>query len=151
MVRIPCHVRKFVREGFFPFVPFTFRTPQVFGLIEALVDTGSPFTVLSTTDALKLRLPITRMRPEGSAYLAGFHFLRCPIKTPSIRFRTEDAKSLKIVLPKIGVLVPTKITKKTLQDVKHIPSIIGNDFLEDHRFALYFNPTAKVAYLERVE
>ena len=151
MVRIPCHVRKFVRERLFPFVPFTVRSPRFFGIIEALIDTGSPFTVLSTMDALKLKVPIKRMRRGESVSLAGFRFFNYPIKNPSIRFRTEDAKSLKIDLPKMGVLVPTKIDKKTLQDVKHIPSIIGNDFLEDQRFALYFNPTAKVAYLERVE
>lgn len=151
MVRIPCHVRKFVRERFFPFVPLTVRLPRFFGYIEALIDTGSPFTVLSTTDALRLRVPIRKMRGRESVHLAGFHFFNCPLKNPSIRFRTEDAKSVKIDPPKIGVLIPTKISKKTLQDVKHIPSIMGNDFLEDQRFALYFDPTAKVAYLERVE
>ena len=151
MVCIPCHVRRFVRGRFFPFVPFTVRASRVFGIIEALIDTGSPFTVLSTVDALKLKLPITKMRKGESVHLAGFHFFSFPIKNPSIRFRTEDAKSLKIDLPKIGVLIPTKISKKTLQDVKHIPSIIGNDLLEEQGFALYFNPTAKIAYLERAE
>lgn len=151
MVRIPCHVRRFVRGRFFPFVPFTVRSARVFGIIEALVDTGSPFTVLSTTDALKLKLPITKMRKGESVHLAGFRFLSSPIKNPAIRFRTEDGKSHGINLPKMGVLIPTKINKKTLQDVKHIPSILGNDLLEEHKLALYFSPATKVALLETVE
>jgi len=52
-------------------------------------------------------------------------------------------------LPKIGVLIPTKTGKNAIEDVREIPSIIGNDFLEEHKFALYFNPSTKVAYLEQ--
>jgi len=49
----------------------------------------------------------------------------------------------------MGVLIPTKIDKKTLRDVQHIPSLIGNDFLEDQGFTLIFNPSNKSAYLEQ--
>jgi hypothetical protein len=49
----------------------------------------------------------------------------------------------------MGVLIPTKIDKKTLRDVQHIPSLIGNDFLEDQGFTLVFNPSNKSAYLEQ--
>jgi len=49
----------------------------------------------------------------------------------------------------MGVLIPTKINRKVLEEVKHIPSIIGNDFLEEQKFALYYNPSGRIAYLER--
>jgi len=81
--------------------------------------------------------------------LAGHRFLNCPLGNVSMTFRTENAEPLKIDLQRIGVLVPTKTSKKLLESVKDIPSIIGNDFLEDNNFTLVFNPNAKVAYLER--
>lgn len=51
-------------------------------------------------------------------------------------------------MPAIGSLVPTKIDNKTLDEVKHIPSIIGNEFLEEQKLTLYFNPSNRVVYLE---
>jgi len=149
LTRISCHARRFVRDRVFPFVSFSIRFSHFFGYVEALIDTGSPFTVLSTTDALKLKLPIASMRKGETVLLAGFRFLNVPIQNVRLMFRTENAKSLSIEIPRLGVLIPTKIDKQMLEDVKHIPSIIGNDFLEDHNFILYFNPSVRIAYLER--
>ena len=91
------------------------------------------------------------MQRGEAVSLAGYRFFNHQLDNVSMTFRTEDAKPLKIDLPKIGVLIPTKISREALDTVKDIPSIIGNDFLEDYGFALYFNPTARVAYLERLE
>jgi len=44
--------------------------------------------------------------------------------------------------------MPTTINKKVLNDVKPIPSIVGNDFLEENNLALFFNPSQKITYLE---
>ena len=64
-------------------------------------------------------------------------------------FRTDDQKSLTIQFNNMGVLIPTKLGPNQLEGVKHIPSIVGNDFLEQEKFGLYVNPSTKVAYLER--
>lgn len=149
MVRIPCHLRKFIRERLFPFVPFIIRFSRFSGVLEALIDTGSPHTVLSTKDALKLKLPIKKWRGGEPISLAGFRFFNHPISNVTITFRKEDNNSLQITVPKMGVLIPTKINRKVLEEVKHIPSIIGNDFLEEQKFALYYNPSGRIAYLER--
>lgn len=147
MARVPCHVRKFIADRYFCFLPFTLRFSHFFGFIEALVDTGSPFTVLSPADALKLKLPITTMRSGSPVSLAGFRFLNHPLDKVHLNFKTEDAQYLSIEM-KMGVLIPTKIDRQTLEDVKHIPSLIGNDFLEDQKLALIFDPSTKSAYLE---
>ena len=65
-----------------------------------------------------------------------------------MHFRTESDELLKVNLPTIGSLIPTKMDKRTMDEVKYIPSIIGNDFLENQKLALYFNPSARVVYLE---
>jgi hypothetical protein len=145
-VRIPCHVRKFVSGRLFCFLPFSLRFSHCFGFIEALVDTGSPFTVLSPTDALRLKLPITTMRTGSPVSLAGFRFLNHPLEKANLNFKKEDGQYYQVEM-KIGVLVPTKTDKAALEAVKHIPSLIGNDFLEDHKLSLVFNPSAKVAFL----
>jgi hypothetical protein len=123
------------------------RFSHFFGFIEALVDTGSPFTVLSTTDALKLKLPIKTMRKGSPVALAGFRFLCHQLPNSHLNFKMEDGQYF-TVNTSMGVLVPTKMDKKTLRDIQHIPSLIGNDFLEDQGLALIFNPSAKIAYLE---
>lgn len=125
------------------------KSSHCFGFIEALVDTGSPFTVLSTVDALKLRLPIKTMRKVEPVYLAGFTFFKATLGNSSMTFRTDDQKSLTIQFNNMGVLIPTKLDPNQLEGVKHIPSIVGNDFLEQEKFGLYVNPSTKVAYLER--
>jgi len=58
----------------FPFVSFFLRTPIISKPVDALIDTGSPFTVLSTNDVLSTRMPVTRMRSGEKVSLAGFRF-----------------------------------------------------------------------------
>lgn len=149
MVVIPCHVRKFVSDRHFCFVPFTLRFAHCFGFVEALVDTGSPFTVLSPIDALKLKLPITTMRSGSPVFLAGFRFLCHQLPKTHINFKMDDGQYFGVDRA-MGVLVPTKINPQTLKAVQHIPSLIGNDFLEDQKFTLVFNPSSNLAYLEQI-
>jgi len=132
----------------FPFITFFLRTSHISKLVDALIDTGSPFTVLSTNDVLSTRMPITRMQSGEIVSLAGFRFFNHPIRDVTMNFRTESDELFKVNLPKIGSLIPTKIDKETMNNVKHIPSIIGNDFLEEQKLALYFNPSTRVVYLE---
>jgi len=148
--RIKCYARRFIRGKLFPFVTLVLvaKRPAITRPMVALIDTGSPFTVLSPKDVMSSRLPITRMQSGETVGLAGFRFFNHPIKNVTLNFRTEEGKRLEVSLPSIGALIPTKIDKKTLGEVKDIPSILGNDFLEDQKFALYFNPSTQTAYLE---
>jgi len=146
--RIPCSIRALARRKPFPFVTFFLRAPHIAKPVDALIDTGSPYTVLSTNEIMSTRLPITRMRSGETVSLAGFHFFNHPIRNVNMSFGTETGELFKVSIPTIGSLIPTKLDKKTLDEVKHIPSIIGNDFLEEQKLALYFNPSTRTAYLE---
>jgi hypothetical protein len=88
------------------------------------------------------------MQSGETVALAGFHFFNHPIKGVTISFRTETEELLKINLPSIGSLIPTKIDERILDEIKSIPSIVGNDFLEEQNLSLVFNPSARTAYLE---
>jgi len=146
--RIPCSLRALIGKRFFPFVTYFLTSSHINKAIDAIVDTGSPYTVLSTNEILGTRLPIHTMRKGETVSLAGFRFFRYPINNVTLTFRTETNELFKGRLGSIGALVPTKPDKKTLDDVKHIPNIIGHDFLEENKLSLYFNPSAKITYLE---
>ena len=148
MPRIRCSIRGLLGRRPFPFVTFFLRTPHFAKPVDALIDTGSPFTVLSTNDVLSSRLPITKMQSGETVSLAGYRFFNHQIRDATLSFRTETDELFKANLPSIGSLVPTKLDKKTMDDVKHIPSIIGNDFLEEQKLVLYFNPSIREVYLE---
>jgi hypothetical protein len=146
--RIRCSIRALFSRKPFPFVTFYVRTLHISKPVDALIDTGSPFTVLSTNDILSTRMAITKMQSGETVTLAGYRFFNHPIKDAIMNFRTESDELFKVNLPTIGSLIPTKMDKRTMDEVKYIPSIIGNDFLENQKLALYFNPSARVVYLE---
>ncbi|MCJ7471095.1 hypothetical protein MUO74_11505 [Candidatus Bathyarchaeota archaeon] len=148
MPRIRCSIRPLFSRKPFPFVTFFVRTLHISKPVDALIDTGSPFTVLSTNDILSTRMAITKMQSGATVTLAGYRFFNHPIKDATMNFRMESDELFKVNLPTIGSLIPTKIDKKTMDEVKYIPSIIGNDFLENQKLALYFSPSARVVYLE---
>jgi len=146
--RIRCSIRALFSRKPFPFVTFYVRTLHISKPVDALIDTGSPFTVLSTNDILSTRMAITKMQSGETVTLAGYRFFNHPIKDATMNFRTESDELFKVNLPTIGSLIPTRMDKRTMDEVKYIPSIIGNDFLENQKLALYFNPSARVVYLE---
>lgn len=148
MPKIPCSLRALIGKRYFPFVTYFLTSPRINRAIDAIVDTGSPYTVLSTNELLGARLPLRTMQKSEIVSLAGFRFFRHPINNVTMSFRAENGELYKGRLSSIGALVPTKLDKKTLSDVKNIPSIIGHDFLEENKLSFHFNVSAKIAYLE---
>lgn len=148
MPKIPCSLRALIGKRYFPFVTYFLTSFHITKPIDAIVDTGSPYTVLSPNEVFGSRLPIRTMRRGETVTLAGFRFFKYPINNVGMNFRTETDELFKGTLSYISALVPTKIDKKTLGDVRHIPNIIGHDFLEENKLSFYFNPCAKITYLE---
>jgi hypothetical protein len=91
---------------------------------------------------------MNNMQSGETVSIAGFHFFNHQIRNVTMNFRTEQNELFTVNLPTIGSLIPTKTDKKTMDEVKSIPSIIGHDFLEEQKLALYFNPSARLVYLE---
>jgi len=73
----------------FPFVTFFLRAHHIAKPVDALIDTGSPFTVLSTNDIISTRLPLSKMQSGEIVSLAGFHFFNHPIKDVA-KFQNRD-------------------------------------------------------------
>jgi len=96
------------------------------------------------------RLPIKAMQHGETVSLAGHHFFLNPIRNACLYFMTDEDKALKVEPSSLGALVPTKTDEKTLREIEIIPSIVGNDFLEDQGFSFTFNPGERVAFLEKM-
>ena len=81
-----------------------------------------------------------RMGPAGSdAQAAGADPLR---QGPRTCARTEKNSPI-FESSCFNIIIPTKINKRTLRVVQDIPSLISNDFLEEHQIVLFFDPHEK--------
>ncbi len=122
---------------------------RVFHGLSAVVDSGSPFTTISTRDALSFGLPIKHWQSGELTRLAGNRFYKYELEADAA-FRTADNKTFHC-RHNFRVLIPTKIDEATIREVQPIPSLIGTDLLEDNKFAFVFDPSSELAYLERAD
>ena len=113
--------------------------PRIFGFIKAIIDTGSPFTILGGEDVNKMRLSQVQMKKlageEKEANLGGAQMKTRVLPEAEIRVSGSVIK--------IPVQVPVKILAGTPP-----PTILGVDFLLKGKFKFYFDPNNKEAYLE---
>ncbi|MBU0977008.1 MAG: hypothetical protein KKD18_01190, partial [Nanoarchaeota archaeon] len=133
---------EFFAGGLRPLVTLAIRseTPYIFGFVTAIIDTGSPTTILGAGDVRRMRISQIQMQKligeEKAVSLGG-----AQIKT---RILPEASLGIGEKLNvKIPIQVPVKVIKGTPP-----PSIIGVDFLLEGKLKLFFDPSAKEAYLE---
>lgn len=126
--------------------------PPIYGTVSALVDTGSSATHLSYKDTKGLNIQINRL-PKAHARpitIGGCIFKGKILEDVIITLTKENKLPYVMKIPKMIVVgQPTEFIGKRKESYKILPSIIGTDFLEEHNFALYFNPSEKKAYLEK--
>lgn len=114
------------------FVNLLSRQPHSFGQLKAILDTGSPKTIISYIDALRLNISISGA--ETGEPIAGFGKGQIPskkIKKFIFTLRSED-NTIKYVEMPVHV-VDISLLKNMSQEVQNstmrIPTIIGLDFL----------------------
>ena len=99
---------------------------------------------ITPKDVLKLNVPIKRLikaTEHATVSLAGYKFWRYQLDG-TVYVKNEEGKMVGIKLP-ISVLWPT--IKKWPEEIKHIWSLVGSDFLRVGKFQLCFNPNEKYA------
>jgi hypothetical protein len=150
-LRIPLAVENFYSERKVVFAHFFIEIPsmRVARPHMAIVDSGSPFTTISTRDALAFRLPIRHWQSGTTTRLGGFKFYEHELEA-TLTFRDAENKVVRF-RQVVRALVPTKLDEGTIRDVQDIPSLIGNDFLEDYQFTFAYSPSSGIAYFERAE
>lgn len=118
------------------------------GSVTFIIDTGSSDSLVSETDATKLKIPVSILQKKekiGHGLAGGTIELR-KTKAATISFKLEDGKVGRINIPTIDVGLSSRRDEKSIiRD-----SIIGNNFLLQNKLRLVFSPFEKLAYLESI-
>ncbi|GEM_PF-5964617 len=152
-MKIPLLIRKY-SEGLKPFCELHIRyTPStgrpVRGVCHAFVDTGSPITFISQTDANRLNIQPSKVSSR-TMRIGGSPVLMYSVKNMKIKVMCEDNKTIcDLSLPTIGLALPIPNNTQSIKNAKTLPSIIGVDMLKYHKLALYFDVANDISYLEK--
>jgi len=76
---------------------------------------------------------------------AGQRFWRLLLNEVNLYPKEERGKVVAFNLPSITVLKATKTIPP--EEFKRVPSVLGVDFIDTHRFCLHFNPKIGEAFL----
>lgn len=125
------------------------RGSTVRGVFSAFVDTGSPYTMISEMDSLKLRIQL-----EGTPMqvnIGGSLLYKYDVNGVELIVICDDKKTFcNIGMPTVGVIRPMPGVARSPETSKSMPSIIGVDVLKHHRLALFFDVCNEIAYLEKI-
>ena len=116
------------------------------GTFDAFVDTGSPYTFISKTEALKMNLTSDKGGQQVS--IGGAPVLFHPIKNPTFKVFCEDKTICDVGIPIVNIALPIENNKNSQTVASKLPSIIGMDLLIHNKLALFFDPSRGIAYLE---
>jgi len=117
-------------------------------LIEFLVDTGCPCTVISFNDAKRLKIPFLRLSKVSgnpNIRLAGTTFVRYLLPDVDLYLKDENGEIITIKSELLSVLKPTGKTIKG----SITPSILGWDFLLSNNLRLILDAPNGESFLEK--
>lgn len=142
---IPLQVRDFA-GGLRAMASFLIQSekPHIFGLIESIVDTGSPTTILGMSDIKRMRVSQLQLRDiesrkEPHAYGGG-------------RLKTKILRGAKLKFGEyFDCIMDVEIPVQEITELNTQPTIIGVDFMEKNKLKLIFDPAKKEAYFETSE
>jgi len=113
------------------------------------VDTGSSWTMISPKDTLLLQIPISKIRERKTSYgVGGAPVIGYAIKNAVFAFRNEERKLVYKVASLIYASQTEKRDREIMERVLTFPSILGVEFLMEHKYKLVFDPFNSIAYLE---
>src|SRR3989344_8714961 len=118
----------------------TSKEPHIFAVVEAVVDTGSPSTVLGLPDLKRMRVSQIQLqklesKKEPIAYGGGL------VKTKILNgAKLKFGDYFECILP---IQVPVDEIKECNQ-----PTILGVDFMIQNKLKLIFDPAKREAYFE---
>jgi hypothetical protein len=147
---IPLRVKRFFPDidRLFPIADVIVRHGATLVRTEAFVDTGSFRTSIAPRDVERMRIRVETLPPSSPRHsrIGGFVIPTYSLKNVTLTFWDEAKKPVRIELSAIDVLgFPERV-----KGIEYLPTIIGTDFLEDQKFALYFDPSHKKSHLEKI-
>lgn len=118
----------------------TSKDPHIFTIINAIVDTGSPITLIGPNDLNRMRLSPIQIRKiigkNKPVNIGGEQIFTRTLENANLRFGDD----LEVKMP---IDFPIKMESKSTQ-----PSLLGVDFMLKTKAKLVFDPDKREAYFE---
>ncbi|MCX6742559.1 MAG: hypothetical protein NTX24_05330 [Candidatus Pacearchaeota archaeon] len=121
----------------------TSEQPHLFMPVEAIVDTGSPETILGLIDLKKMRVSSIRFKDlESKKY---------PICMGGGEVKTKILQEARLKFGEyFDCIMPIHIPVDEISGKAGV-TILGVDFIEQNKFKLVFDPAKREAYFESSE
>ncbi len=117
-------------------------------LAEAIIDTGSPETLISESHALAWGIPLNKLNFKKHVNLAGTIFELYELGRVTLRIKDENNNYQKFECDYVYLAKSTKKDEKSKQIAQAIPAILGTNFLLNNKLSLHLTPYKNLAYLE---
>ena len=139
-MRIPIKVC-FFAGGLRAMVSFllTSKEPHIFGFVNAIVDSGSPATILGDIDLKRMRISQIQLRK-----LVG---KKEPLLLGGGKVKTRVLENAHLKLGDYSIDVPIEVPVEETKGFSQT-TILGVDFLLKTKFKFIFNPDKREAYFE---
>jgi len=124
------------------------KTPRKILNTLFILDTGSPKTILSYFDALRLQIPFNSLSKTEIFSIGGRKYQGYCFSKLKFVFKSNDEKLIEEEFP-VCVIKPT--SEKEITELSGIQTIIGMDFLKTKKYILFCDMDGKIAYLEKKE
>ena len=112
------------------------------GLVEFIVDTGSPITLISLKDRERMRISKIKMN--------SINVKNNPITIGGGEVNSKIIRDVIIRMGNFSSEMPIQIVADSTGTSSH-PSILGVDFLLENKLKLVFDPTNNKAFFESVD
>jgi hypothetical protein len=133
-----------------PFLSMSIRKKplRIHGFVRAFIDTGSPYTIFSEREGLRLQFPYRRIKPQENLGLGGGKIALHPCTRLKVGIR-----DLKNNLHEFEIDAyfsrSTRRDKRSIAESQSIPNILGVDFLKSIGFSFIYNAWERIALLAK--
>jgi len=118
-------------------------------LLRMFIDTGSTYNIVSERDSEMMQIPFLRIHEKRAIFgVGGDSVTGHAVKNALIVFKDEEGKLVHKNLSLIYAVRTEKRDAETIRRVKTFPSILGINFLVEHKYKLIFDPANESAWLE---
>jgi len=122
------------------------KTPRKILNTFFILDTGSPKTILSYLDAMRLQIPFDSLSKTEIVNIGGRKYQGYIFNKLKFVFKGENEELIEEDFP-VCVIKPT--SDKESNELSNMPTIIGVDFLKSKKYILFCDMDGGIAYLEK--
>jgi hypothetical protein len=119
------------------------RSPRKILPVSAMIDTGSPVTMLGYGEAIQLQIPFESLNKDKFVEIGGGNNESRVFNKLKILLKSEDGRRIEETMP-VYIIKPTSPKKK-----QTFTFIIGTDFLKNKGYTLFCDLKNDNAYLEK--